>query len=177
MGRAFERMRFAHLGLSPHPRSPTAAGLAPMRKGSLASFTAPPIQTPSLLPAHSPAIASKRLFLFERLVRPTSVLLPPLRDIRSHAPPRQPCQQSIVAIALVHHRLLNLRGTARQHQIGFRQAQGYRPALRIRLVRKGDRRCHNGLALQIHRVLGFVGQMMNRIYRIQMLPSGAGGIR
>jgi hypothetical protein len=26
-------------------------------------------------------------------------------------------------------------------------------------------------------VLGFVGQMMNRIYRIQMLPSGAGGIR
>ena len=60
-----------------------------------------------------------------------------------------------VHIALVHHRLLNLRGTARQHQIGFRQAQGHRPALRVRLVRKDDRRRNNSLALQVHRMLGF----------------------
>ena len=69
-------------------------------------------------------------------------------------------------IALVHHRFFNLRDTARQHQIGFCQAQGHRPALRVRFIRKGDRRRHNGLALQVHRVLGFVGQMRAPVFHL-----------
>ena len=51
--RTFERMHFAHVGLTAHPRSPATPGLAHMGKGSFAPFAAPPIQLPSLLPAHT----------------------------------------------------------------------------------------------------------------------------
>src|ERR1035437_8676910 len=102
-----------------------------MRKGSFTPFAAPPIQLPALLPTPPPSVGPESLFLFGRLVGPASALLPTLRDIRSHATLGQPRHQTIIVIALVHHRFRNRGIATRQHEIGLGQTQCPRPPRRI----------------------------------------------
>src|SRR5580658_2029001 len=84
IGRTFERVRLAHIGLTAQPTPPSAAGLADMRKGSFAPFAAPAIQLPPLVPAHAAAVGPEGRFVACGFVGPTPGLLPPFRNISSH---------------------------------------------------------------------------------------------
>ena len=109
IGRAFERVCFAHIGLSSHPSSPTASGLAHMGKGSFAPFAAPADSTAapsSRAPAggwpERPCSCATGLSVQHRLFCRRSGIY-----VRTPLPAKSG-QQTIVVIALVHHRFLNL---------------------------------------------------------------------
>src|SRR5437667_12850464 len=59
VGRTLNGVGLAHIFDSSQPTAPPPASLTHMRKGSLASLAAPPIQSTPFVPAHSPAIGSK----------------------------------------------------------------------------------------------------------------------
>ena len=114
IGRTLERMGFAHIGLTAHPTSPTATGLADMGKGSFASLAAPAVQLPALVPAHAPTIGPEGRLKFNGFVGPTPDLLSPLGDIRSQPTSRQLREPTVVMVPLVHHHFANFRFAARQ---------------------------------------------------------------
>jgi len=136
IGRAFERVRLADIGLAAQPTPPAAAGFADMRKGAFAPFAAPAIQLPPLVPEHAPAAGPEGRFVFGGFVRPAPGLLPPLRNIGSHPTRGQVRQPTIVVIPLVHHHFGNFSLATGQHQIRLGQAQRGWCALRIGSVRK-----------------------------------------
>src|SRR5262249_36339867 len=68
-------------------------------------------------------------------------------------------QQPVVVISLVGHQLDHGRLSPSRNQIGLGEDQALGSALRIAAIGVGHVRTDDGLGLQVHRVLGFVGQM------------------
>src|SRR6185369_11019070 len=106
IGGTFEGVRFTHVGLAPQPSPSPATRLTHMRKGSFASFAAPAIQLPPLVPSDSLPIGPKCFLIARWLVGPAPALLPPLGNVGPHALLRQLGQQPVVMVSLVHDRFL-----------------------------------------------------------------------